>query len=413
MTHRYDPCDTMRFVTEPPKTVTRSAFARDRARVVHSSAFRRLGGKTQVLGAGHDDFVRTRLTHSLEVAQVGREIAGNIGCDPDIVDTACLAHDIGHPPFGHHGESVLNDVASEIGGFEGNAQSLRVLTRLEPKVVDASSDHEVGVGLNLTRATLDACTKYPWLQGENPDKPTKFGAYTADADVFQWLREGAEPFQRCLEAQVMDLADDIAYSVHDVEDAIAGGFLAPEKMRLDNHRDAVCEIALRYAQADAGTAAVDEALARLECHPQWLVSYAPSRASLAALKDFTSQMIGRFALSAREATLEAYGPSPLVRYEASVVVPPETLAEMAVLKAMAVHFVMDDASRVPEYDKQGKVIRELVDFLTDHPGAMQPMFRHDADIADSDADRLRVVIDQVSVLTDNSALAWHSRLLGR
>src|SRR6476661_8046344 len=160
----YDDVARERVVAEPPKRVdapVRLAFERDRARVVHAAASRRLAAKTQVVGPQTDDFVRNRLTHSLEVAQVARDLARAIGTHPDIAETAALAHDLGHPPFGHNGERVLAELSEACGGFEGNAQTLRLLTRLESKTFDADGS---SVGLNLTRATLDACTKYPWLR---------------------------------------------------------------------------------------------------------------------------------------------------------------------------------------------------------------------------------------------------------
>jgi len=131
----YNQFDEERFVTELPKRHGRRAFARDKARVLHSAGLRRLAAKTQMMSAGADDFPRTRLTHTLEVAQIGRELGEALGCDPDLVETACLVHDLGHPPFGHNGEEALHKASLDIGGFEGNAQTFRLLTRLESKTI--------------------------------------------------------------------------------------------------------------------------------------------------------------------------------------------------------------------------------------------------------------------------------------
>ena len=404
----YQDSDRDRWAPEPPKRSERTAFERDRARVVHSASLRRLAAKTQVVAPGTDDFVRNRLTHSLEVAQVGRELGKELGCDPDVVDTACLAHDLGHPPFGHNGETALNEIAADIGGFEGNAQTLRLLTRLEAKAVQPDGR---SAGLNLTRASLDAATKYPWLRAEGI---AKFGVYLDDAEVFSWMRIGAPGERRCLEAQVMDFADDVAYSVHDVEDAIVAERLGPDAVVVDPvERARVAELTCDwYLDDDTSPEEVLDALDGLRALPYWVGGFDGGRRTLAALKDMTSQLIGRFAADAQSATHAAYGGGQLTRFAADLVVPRATRLEVAVLKGLAAVYVMTASDRAPLYTKQREMLHELVaELRASAPESLDPSFRADWSMARDDGGRLRVIVDQVASLTDSSAHVWHSRLV--
>lgn len=397
-----------RFVDEPPKRSGRTPFERDRARVVHSAALRRLSAKTQVMGAGFDDFVRNRLTHTLEVAQVARELGKALGCDPDIVDSAALAHDLGHPPFGHNGEAALDEAAQSCGGFEGNAQTLRILSRLESKAFDADGS---SVGLNLTRATLSACVKYPWLRGEAPDGSGKFGAYADDLAVFEWLREGSPPMRRSIEAQVMDLADDIAYSVHDVEDGVVGGWFVLRSGELD--RESIHAVARDWYDPGASDDRLDAALERLQVMPEWpTTSFDGSRAARAVLKSLTSALIGRFAHAAELATVERWGGGPLIRFAADLEVPDDTRDEITVLKSIAAHYVMRSDDRAGPLSRQRELLLALVEVLDKSDGEeLEAEFALDFEHAADDAARRRVVIDQVASLTDASARTWALRLL--
>jgi dGTPase len=408
----YSTSDQLRFLPERPKQSRRGPFARDRARVVHSSALRRLAGKTQVVGPDTDDFVRNRLTHSLEVAQIGRDLAPALGCDGDVVEAACLAHDLGHPPFGHNGEAALDAFAARAGGFEGNAQTLRVLTRLEPKVVDVVTG--APGGLNVTRAVLDACTKYPWPRGQGPAQvpPRKFGVYHDDLHVFAWLRALAPGLRRCLEAQVMDLADDVAYSVHDVEDAIVGGHLDPRLLADPEVVERVAAQTRSWYLPGVEPVEVAAALSRLRRLPAWVGEFDGSHRALAALKDMTSELIGRFTGAVERATRSAFGEGPLVRYDADVVVPRGTLVEIGTLKGVAAVFVMTSDARRPIYERQREMLTDLAELLAARaPSVLEPAFAVAWTAAADDDARLRVVVDQVASLTDVSALAWHSRLV--
>ena len=405
----------MRFVAEPPKRAGRSPFERDRARIVHSSALRRLSAKTQVMTAGTHDFVRNRLTHSLEVAQVARELGASLGCDPDIVDSAALAHDLGHPPFGHNGEAALDLVAEKCGGFEGNAQTLRLLSRLEGKTF--ASDGR-SVGLNLTRATLAACIKYPWLRGDGPPgtNPRKFGVYADDADIFAFVLDDDRDAERTrigrkpIEAEVMDLSDDVAYSVHDIEDGVVGGWFTLDPAELD--LDGVHEAAADWYDAALGRRQLTAALERLEAMPEWpRQSLDSSRESRAALKSLTSALIGRFVTAAKEATVAVWGSGPLTRYGAQLEVPRTTRDEITALKSVAAHYIMRSADRSDEMVAQRDLIANLVEAVIASEGrVLDPDLRADFEAAQDDAARLRVVVDQVASLTDISAPAWAHRL---
>jgi len=399
----YSEADQARFLFEPAKRAGRTEFMRDRARVIHSAALRRLAAKTQVAVPWENDFQRTRLSHSLECAQIGRELGESLGADPDLLETACLSHDLGHPPFGHNGEEALAEVAKEFGGFEGNAQSLRLLTRIEAKTVDKDGK---SVGLNLTRASLDAATKYPWPRAINP---RKFGVYDDDVEIFNWVRQGAPADRKCIEAQIMDWSDDCAYSVHDLEDAIFVGQIKVENLVRDFdilHSEMQSGYGSTATKAEAAGAL--ERLQTLSCWPRY---YDGSHRSLARLKDSTSQLIGRFVLAAELETRKVHGDGPLSRYSADLVIPREQQVEVDFLKAIAGHYLINAVASQERYAKQQLLIKELVEMLHKHAATnLDSIFAKDWAVATNDTERMRIVIDQIASLTDPGAYALHARL---
>lgn len=352
----------------------RSCFQRDRDRIIHASAFRRLKHKTQVFVEHEGDNYRTRLTHSIEVAQVARTIAGALHLNEELTEAVALAHDLGHTPFGHTGEDALHALMAPYGGFDHNAQAIRIVTRLERHYAEFD-------GLNLTWETLEAIAKHNGPLTE--DLPWALSECNAEMDLELQTHASAE-------AQVAALSDDIAYNNHDLHDGLRAGLFT------DAEIEALPIVGDCYAQVDAAYPGLDANRRRHE-----------------ALRRVFGVMVGDV-IDTSQALLAASGASSVedIRHLDTPVVQfsPQVWEKLKVIRA----FLFKNMYRAPSVmkirEEVGAVVEDLFPFYLQNPSEMPLKWHHDIATAKEDTALARLVSDYIAGMTDRFALQEHERL---
>ena len=420
------------------KSDQRSEFQRDRDRILYSTSFRRLDGITQIVRAGESDVFHNRLTHSMKVAQVGRRLAEHCieqqadsanfhGLHVEVVEAACLGHDLGHPPFGHIGEETLDRILTtkdEVGdcldpeGFEGNAQSFRIVAKLAVRFPQCD-------GLDLTRATLAALQKYPWArdtsaEGEKAGKAKKWGYYSSEKDDFDFCMEGLPPDKRTLEAELMDWADDIAYSVHDLEDFHRCNFIpwsriigeeAPDLERVVEN--AVSKWHGKPTDAKGRMRDAHRRLTRLfEGFRSTILAgaYEGTSEQRLAIRSLTSTLIGRYIKATRLAEHKTYdGSGPRLALDEYYE------DEVRLLKQVARDYILSSPSLAAQQRGQRRILESLFkDFYEEiverEPRSLPRRFHHL--VLDNGLSPARIAADCVASLTEGEAIGLHQRLTG-
>jgi dGTPase len=425
---------------EPPPSPRdhRHPTERDRDRILHSSAFRRLQGKTQVFGIGQADFYRTRLTHSIEVAQLARAIANNMLVEepalssclaPELAEAVALGHDLGHPPFGHAGEKTLDECMKDVNShtrlkgrgalrFEGNAQTFHVLVAAEPK-------SPAYPGLNLTRATLSGVMKYPYEQDTGNDK----FIFASDVETARWaLRDGgklvtAKQMERgtrpltSIACQILDWADDCAYSIHDVEDALQAQFLRPGDLADERFAQRVLKHYEETRESESvPRLALNQLRGRLRALKRRIrpPRSGDERAHLkAALRNILNELVTEVAVKPRPGIRRA-------DFAWSLVVPEESRILSALCKSVIWEAVITDP-RVAAMTTKGKeilhdlfylLLGELVEKKSDalFPRYYRPIIEES--MGKGEAEAARAVCNFLALLTDMDALRLHALLRG-
>jgi dGTPase len=370
---------------EPPSR-TRSPFRRDCDRVIHSTAFRRLKHKTQVFVFHEGDHYRTRLTHSLEVAQIARALARQLGLDEDLTETLALAHDLGHPPFGHAGERALDSCLHAHGGFDHNAQTLRVITSLEHRYPEFD-------GLNLSWESLEGIVKHNGpLMARDGTPVGRYRAHGVPVGISQFVAAyDLELWSfASLEAQVAAIADDIAYDAHDIDDGLRAGLFQIDDLR------AIPLMAVIIAEIDAQYPGLDE-----------------SRRGAELVRELISRLIGGVVLEAQR-RLEATRPASVddVRHqsEALIALPEETAQAETAIKAFL-------KLRMYRHERVMRVMRDAEQLVFDlfaryqsDPAALPAEWLPSESQSETEAERARRIGNFIAGMTDRFALTEHRRL---
>jgi dGTPase len=362
-----------------PESATRDCFQRDRDRIIHSVAFRRLEYKTQVFVNHEGDHFRTRLTHSLEVAQIARSIARYLRLNEDLAEALALAHDLGHPPFGHAGEDALRDLMEPFGGFDHNAQSLSVVTRLERRYPKFE-------GLNLTWEMLEGVVKHngPLIgRGITREVPREIREYVARHDLELGTYASAE-------AQVAALADDIAYNNHDIDDGLrAGLFVVEDLAQVPLVGDIFRDVRRDYADVEPSIQ-IHEAIRRLI--GEWV-------------EDVLTESLGRLERSAPKSVEEVRTlPVAVIAFSHEMLRIDAGIREF-LHEHMYRHFKVNRMT-----SKARRVVRELFTLLLAEPQSLPTEWQRQAD-APGTEQTARVVADYIAGMTDRFALDEHARLI--
>lgn len=406
----------------------RNSYQRDRDRVLYSSAFHRLAGITQIVRAGEGDGFHTRQQHSYKVAQVGRRLAEkclseaqdkdlNIPLEVEVVEAACLAHDLGHPPFGHAGEKVLCQLVEDEGdedGFEGNAQSFRIITKLAVRFDDVH-------GLNFTRATLNACLKYPWLRDKNNDKKkVKWCVYKSEEADFLFARSNDSDEEQSQEAHLMDWADDISYSVHDLEEFHRCRVL-PWAQILDDDEtgESLIERAVSgwFGRPSDAKQLLETSFAELknffEIYRYFLLEPYDGRRDLRfQLRNMTSQLVGHLI---SQTSVEDNGNG-----RGNVHVSDTALHRVIMLKQITRDYIISNPSLAAQQRGQRRIIEDLFkvilgDLTTpdELPSYLPERLKYLADFSEITENwKARFVCDCIASLTEREVTELHARLHG-